>query len=350
MKTRTLQILMLVLVLLPTMLTAQYLSIQGVARDNAGQSLEDGNYTFTFRLYDDETGGMLVWNENQTLAVLNGVFATTLGAVSSLEEVSFDAQYWLSIEIDGNGELSPRTIMTLSPYGVLAGVSGVDNVFAQSGNVGIGTLFPEKALHVTGDIKTEGDLQVTADHGIIDEAGLPILETGSNAQFGDYTAITSGTDWNAGGEPVSIVASSSGAHVTRANSSGEPHTVALMDVEHDGGIKFMGGLYAMGAIDDQMKVVIGYVLSNGTHEGSGFTSTRTGEGLYTITFNSGTFSSRPFVLVSLSTTTTDYVIDNTIGSYAVTATSFKVGSKDIDGTNNGQPQDVGFSFIAIGPR
>ncbi len=135
-------------------LLGQNLSMQGVARDNSGQSLPDGSYSFTFRLYTTETGGTAEWTENQNLDVLNGVFSTVLGEIidgeSSMVDLDFNDEYWLSIEIEGNGQLEPRTKLILSPYAIMAGLSGTTNVVPESGNVGIGTDTPAELLHVKG--------------------------------------------------------------------------------------------------------------------------------------------------------------------------------------------------------
>jgi len=150
-----------VFIFMLTGLFGQNLSIQGVARDNTGQSLPDATYGFTFRLYLVETGGSNVWTEDQTLSVLNGVFSAVLGDVNSMAGLDFDQEYWLSLEIDNNGELSPRTKLILSPYAIMAEQTNQDNVFPLSGNVGIGVSVPLYSLDVRGGIR--GDYNTTYD-------------------------------------------------------------------------------------------------------------------------------------------------------------------------------------------
>jgi len=140
----------IVIIFMFTGLFGQNLSIQGVARDNSGQSLSNGSYGFAFRLYNVETGGSSVWTENQTLEVLNGVFSVILGEVNTMSGIDFDAQYWLSVEIDGNGELVPRTRLIVSPYAIMAAQENQDNVFPLSGPVGIGSPTPSYKLEVMG--------------------------------------------------------------------------------------------------------------------------------------------------------------------------------------------------------
>jgi len=157
---------------------AQLLSIQGVARDSEGQSLPDGSYTFTFRLYDAETGGTKKWEEDQALVVTNGVFSANLGAVKSMSGLNFNVDYWLSIEIGGNGEMSPRSKLTLTPYAAVSQISGTSNIFTKDANVGIGTTTPAYKLEVEGTtaiskIATSGD-QDALKIGVDGEYGAAI--------------------------------------------------------------------------------------------------------------------------------------------------------------------------------
>ena len=60
------------------------LSYQGVVKDAAGVILADGDYTFTFRLYDAASGGDALWSEQQVCTVHDGVFDAVLGTVTPL--------------------------------------------------------------------------------------------------------------------------------------------------------------------------------------------------------------------------------------------------------------------------
>ena len=58
---------------------AQFVTVQGVIRDNESSSIPDGDYTITFKLYSSESGGSASWTEEQTLTVVNGVYGVELG-------------------------------------------------------------------------------------------------------------------------------------------------------------------------------------------------------------------------------------------------------------------------------
>lgn len=157
-------------------LPAQFLSIQGVARDNSGMSLPNGDYSFTFGLYVAETGGSAAWEETQILAVTNGVMSANLGAVESMAGLDYNTEYWLGVSIDGNAELAPRGKLTLTPYAVMAQVDGTTNVFPQGGNVGIGTTAPVSNLDINKPATaadTYASLKLGSNnYGYIIEGGL----------------------------------------------------------------------------------------------------------------------------------------------------------------------------------
>ncbi|NQT96302.1 MAG: tail fiber domain-containing protein [Candidatus Marinimicrobia bacterium] len=133
----------------------QTLSIQGVIRDDTGASVDDGAYSIDFRLYTSATATSSAWNETQSVNVVNGVYSAALGSVNSMAGLDFNVEYWLGISIESAEELTPRTKLTLSPYAVIASVSGT-NVFPENGNVGIGVASPASKLQVAGAIKVTG--------------------------------------------------------------------------------------------------------------------------------------------------------------------------------------------------
>jgi len=71
---------------------------QGQAVDSQGVPLQ-GPYTLTFRLYDADTAGTIVWQEQQANVPLNeGHFSVLLGQVTALN-VDWSQSLWLSIQM-----------------------------------------------------------------------------------------------------------------------------------------------------------------------------------------------------------------------------------------------------------
>ena len=92
----------------------QTISYQGILANAAGDPVEDGEYTMTFRLYD-ENGDELPWQEEQVVEVNKGIFNVILGSTNPLN-LPFDQPYWLGITIGENAELEPRIELTSSAY------------------------------------------------------------------------------------------------------------------------------------------------------------------------------------------------------------------------------------------
>ncbi len=97
----------------------QTMSYQGYLTNTSGDTVDDGNYSLTFNLYDVATGGSKVWKEIQSVTVVNGIFNVILGSNKSLS-IAFDKQYWLGIAVEGSSELRPRIQLTASPYSLNA--------------------------------------------------------------------------------------------------------------------------------------------------------------------------------------------------------------------------------------
>jgi len=106
----------------------QTISFQGRLTDITGEPLPDSDYALTFRLYDSGTGGTALWSEVQTVNTSNGLFTVMLGEATPFVDIEdFYAPLWLSVDIDGAGELDPRYQLGASPYAFVAIVADSAN-------------------------------------------------------------------------------------------------------------------------------------------------------------------------------------------------------------------------------
>lgn len=89
---------------------------QGALGDAQGVPL-DGIFSLTFKLYDSETAGSLLWQEMQTQTIEGGLLDVELGSVTPLD-LPFTKQYWLGVTVDTDPEMQPRFKLTAVPYAI----------------------------------------------------------------------------------------------------------------------------------------------------------------------------------------------------------------------------------------
>ena len=94
------------------------ISYQGRLLNTQGQPLT-GAYDVTFRIYDAQTAGNLLWQETHAGVVVDkGIFSAVLGSVSALN-IAFDKSYFLEIKV-GDEVMSPRQQITSAGYAIRA--------------------------------------------------------------------------------------------------------------------------------------------------------------------------------------------------------------------------------------
>jgi len=74
------------------------INFQGILKDSLGNPYPDGNYSITFRIYDAASGGNILWQEGQLIAISGGLFTHLLGSAIPIPESVFDDSLrWLGI-------------------------------------------------------------------------------------------------------------------------------------------------------------------------------------------------------------------------------------------------------------
>ena len=83
-----------------------------------------GEHVLTLRLFDAATGGTALWKEQHTVTLAktdNGVFSLVFGSQTPFGSViTFTDPLWLSIEVDGKEEFSPRQSLAAVGYAINA--------------------------------------------------------------------------------------------------------------------------------------------------------------------------------------------------------------------------------------
>ncbi len=88
--------------------------IQGRLTDANGNSIPDGTYTITFRLYDAAVNGTLLCEDTDHPAIANGLFTTLMGDCTA-ENIN-GQDLWLGIQVEGDEEMQPRQQIAPIPY------------------------------------------------------------------------------------------------------------------------------------------------------------------------------------------------------------------------------------------
>src|SRR3989338_6354832 len=98
---------------------------QGFLVDPQGNPIS-GGFAVTYRFYDSDAGGAPLWEETQNNTFDRGVFLAELGTVEPFPEDLFDfSSLYLSLQIEGDDELSPRLPLYSVPWSKQADVADV---------------------------------------------------------------------------------------------------------------------------------------------------------------------------------------------------------------------------------
>ena len=113
-------LLFLVLLSISVFAVPNSLNIQGKLT-NTNNQIQTGTFNFTFRLYDAYTSGNMLYEKANLTATTDtrGVYDIILTDIN----ISFDKQLYLGIEVNADGEMSPRINLTSVPYTFRANIS-----------------------------------------------------------------------------------------------------------------------------------------------------------------------------------------------------------------------------------
>lgn len=147
------------------------LNVQGRLKNKTtGKIVSNGTYNFTFKIYTTATGGTALWEESQNLTVEKGVYSGILGSTTPIN-LPFDVPYYLGIDVNSKGEMSPRITMTNMPYSFRSfniSFSDIEGVPASATDI---------YVNETGDVMT-GNLTVNANVSAVNIFATALYEAG----------------------------------------------------------------------------------------------------------------------------------------------------------------------------
>lgn len=193
------------------------INFQGkVVNKTAGTNVTNGNYDFTFRLYDAASGGSLIWTETRTggnqVAVTDGIFRVSLGSVQALPgSVDFNTDN-LYLDITFNGEtMTTRVQFAAVPYAFnalkVAGLTVTDTT-------GTFTLTAGKTLSVANTLSFAGtDGTTITFQGTDTYVGLTTTDILTNKTIGSTGLTFSGATTDittAAGQDLTVLGATTG--------------------------------------------------------------------------------------------------------------------------------------------
>ena len=184
------------------------ISYQGVLKDASGNILT-GDFTMIFKIYDDPSGGSALWTEIQTVAVANGLFNVQLGSTNPIATVPFDRLHFLGITIGTESELSPRILLSPSPYSFMA-MNVLDDVITnnkiQDGAVTEAKIASNEVVKSLNGLKDNVNL-IEGSNITLTPSGNDITISSTATGVGTITGLTAGSGLTGGGTSGNVILS-----------------------------------------------------------------------------------------------------------------------------------------------
>ena len=139
--------------------------------------------SITFTIYDDATGGSNLWDEiHSSVTPVDGLVHVLLGSVDAFGTSLFDgSDLWLGINVNSDGEMTPRLRIVSVPYAIYANDS--DNLDGYDSDDFVNS----QGDTMTGNLVVNADFQAT---GITRDSGG---DAGTSGQVLSSTGTA--TDW-----------------------------------------------------------------------------------------------------------------------------------------------------------
>lgn len=172
------------------------INFQARVLTNTGALVPDGVYSVEFNIYAQASGGVTQWTETQNITTKNGYITASLGSVTPFgASVDWSEEQWLSMNINADGEMSPRMRITAVPLALQA-------VKADALTTAAGTITADNLAQLgqgaVQDVSSATDvlrLNQTGSGGLLQlqAAGLDILTVSNAGDLATARGVTLGT-------------------------------------------------------------------------------------------------------------------------------------------------------------
>jgi parallel beta-helix repeat protein/putative cofactor-binding repeat protein len=157
------------------------LNYQGHLTDDIGAPV-NGAVSMSFRIYNVDTGGTVLWSDTLPVTVQHGVFSIELGSIAKPFPLGlFEQPLWIGLEVETDGEMAPRRPLTSTGFAYKA-----DDANTLEG-VSASTL--DQSSHVSD---TANPHSVTAAQVGAADAGTLSTHTGDTGNPHSVTAAQTG--------------------------------------------------------------------------------------------------------------------------------------------------------------
>jgi hypothetical protein len=158
---------------------------------SGGALVPDGNYSIAFKVYPAVSGGSAPWTETQVVSVKNGYASVSLGSVTPFSGSGIDwtQEQWLTMNVNGDGEMSPRMKITAVPL-------ALRSVQSDSLTNGVGTISASSLAQLApGSVQSINSANTALRIAQLGSGGLLQLQNSG----GDKFTVANSGDTNIGG-------------------------------------------------------------------------------------------------------------------------------------------------------
>ncbi|MBX2997158.1 MAG: hypothetical protein KF893_01515 [Caldilineaceae bacterium] len=179
------------------------LTYQGRLLNPTTGAPQNGTHTFTFAIYNVESGGVALWTEIKNVTVSNGLFSTLLGDTTAIPANLFTGQnLWLGIKVGADAEATPRQRLAPVAYAMYSDnadrLDGLDSTyFRNATNINAGTLADAR---IPAAITRDNEVMsiVTANGGTGSGLDADLLDGKDSTDFAAASHTHNGSDITAG--------------------------------------------------------------------------------------------------------------------------------------------------------